>query len=55
MHSEDFNLKILKTSDDESLFAWWESKTDARQQTGLLAASAQDFKDSAKTLPQDFV
>jgi hypothetical protein len=40
-------LEILKTSDDESLFAWWNPQEDFRLQTGLLATSPHAFGDSA--------
>jgi len=40
-------LEILKTSDDESLFAWWSPKIDFKLQTGLLSTSPHDFQSSA--------
>ena len=39
-------LEILKISDDESLFAWWSPQANYMAQTGLLAASPRDFRDS---------
>jgi uncharacterized protein YerC len=47
-------LEILKTSDDESLFAWWRSQNDFKLQTGLLATSPHDFRDSADISPYPF-
>lgn len=47
-------LEILKTSDDESLFAWWHSEKDFKLQTGLLANSPQDFRNSADISPYPF-
>ena len=47
-------LEILKTSDDESLFAWWSPLTDFKLQTGLLATSPHDFRSSADISPYPF-
>ena len=47
-------LEILKTSDDESLFAWWSPPDEFKLQTGLLATSPRDFRDSANISPYPF-
>lgn len=47
-------LEILKTSDDESLFAWWHPKDDFKLQTGLFATSPLNFWESGDITPYPF-